>query len=460
MARMTERHDLLQKTAEQAERYLADLGKRPVGATITAEQLHRQLGTPLTEHGEDPAQVVAALSRAARDGTVATQGPRYFGFVVGSSLPVATAADWLVSAWDQNAGLHVLSPLTAVIEQVAGNWIRDIVKLPASWSVGYVTGGSMANFTALAAARRHTLQAVGWDVEADGLCGAPPIEFVVNDEAHYSIATSLRMLGLGSNRVRRIATDVQGRMRLDLLRKALKDSTGPCVVCAQAGNVNTGAFDPVRDIAVETRARGAWLHVDGAFGLWAAASPSLGHLVAGIEGADSISTDAHKWLNVPYDCGIVLCAHPEAHRGAMTLAAAYLEMSTLERDPREYVPEESRRARAVPVYAVLRTLGRMGLSELVERCCRHARRFAEGLRDAGYEILNEVVLNQVLVSFGDPDFTRRVIAGIQADGTCWCSGTEWQERVAMRISVSSWATTDEDVELSLDAMIRVARDTK
>jgi glutamate/tyrosine decarboxylase-like PLP-dependent enzyme len=301
------------------------------------------------------------------------------------------------------------------------------------------------------------LQAEGWDVETEGLHGAPPVEVVVNDEAHYSISTSLRMLGLGTRRVRRVPTDGQGRMRLDQLQSALKASSGPCIVCAQAGNVNTGAFDPVEAIADASRDRGAWLHVDGAFGLWAVASPDLKHLLAGMERADSISTDAHKWLNVPYDCGMVLCAHPDAHRGAMALAAAYIQESPLERDPREFVPEESRRARAVPVYAALRTLGRSGLRQLVERCCRHARRFAEGLCEGGYEVLNDVVLNQVLVSFGDADATRRVIAGIQRDGTCWCSGTEWQGRAAMRISVSSWATTDADVEQSLDAMLRIAR---
>lgn len=454
---MTERDQLLEKAAEHARRYLDRVGDRPVGATAADGELHRRLAAPIGESGESALEVIDDLARAARDGTVATQGPRFFGFVVGSSLPVATAADWLVSGWDQNAGLHVLSPLNAVIEQVTSDWVRDIVGLPGSWTAGYVTGGSMANFTALAAARRHTLDAAGWDVEADGLNGAPPIEFLVNEEAHYSISTSLRMLGLGVNSMRPVPVDRQGRMRIDDLRSALRKRNGPCVICAQAGNVNTGAFDPLEAVAAEARERGAWLHVDGAFGLWAAASPDLAPLLEGIERADSISTDAHKWLNVPYDCGIVLCAHADAHRGAMTLAAAYIQESPLERDPREYVPEESRRARAVPVYAVLRTLGRSGLRELVERCCRHARRFAEGLSDGGYEILNDVVLNQVLVSFGEPEVTRRVIAGIQNDGTCWCSGTEWQGRVAMRISVSSWATTDEDVERSLEAMLRIAR---
>ncbi len=454
---MSERDALLERAARHARDYLDHVSRRPVGGMQSAGELSARLAVPLPEDGEDAAVVLDALSQAARGGSVARQVTRYFGFVVGSSLPVATAADWLVSAWDQNTGLYVLSPFNAVTEQVAAGWILELAGLPESWSVGFVTGGSMANFTALAAARRHVLEPVGWNVEEDGLVGAPPITFVVNDEAHYSIATSLRMLGLGTRSAVRIGTDAQGRMRPDELASVLRKTQGPCVVCAQAGNVNTGAFDPLESISDLAREHGAWLHVDGAFGLWAAASPGLRHLLAGLAGADSVSTDAHKWLNVPYDCGIVLCAHPTAHRGAMTLAAAYLQESPRERDPREYVPEESRRARAVPVYAALRTLGRGGLSALVERCCRHARRFAEGLREAGYEVLNEVVLNQVLVSFGEPEVTRRVIAAIQEDGTCWCSGTEWQGRTAMRISVSSWATTDADVERSLDAMRRAAR---
>ncbi|HET6629934.1 MAG TPA: aminotransferase class V-fold PLP-dependent enzyme, partial [Woeseiaceae bacterium] len=354
---MSEREALLDKAARLAKRYLDGVGERPVGATVADGELQRRLGGPLPETGQDGDEVLEALAAAARDGTVATQGPRFFGFVVGSSLPVATAADWLVSGWDQNSGLHILSPLNAAIEEVTGDWIRAIVGLPGSWTAGYVTGGSMANFTALAAARRHTLKAAGWDVEADGLYGAPPIRFLVTEESHYSIATSLRMLGLGMNGAVRIGTDAQGRMRMDELQSVLKKIRGPCVVCAQAGNVNTGAFDALERVAALAREHGAWLHVDGAFGLWAAASPDLAPLLAGIEEADSISTDAHKWLNVPYDCGIVLCAHARAHRGAMTLAAAYLQESPRERDPREYVPEESRRARAVPVYAALRSLG-------------------------------------------------------------------------------------------------------
>lgn len=454
---MNLRDTLLKRAMQHTREYLSTINNRSVKATTISEDHLRELSEPLSNRGDEPLDILDALANAARDGTVATQGPRYFGFVTGSSLPVATAADWLVSGWDQNAALHVMSPFTAAVEQVVSNWLREIVGLPGSWSTGYVTGGTMANFTGLAAARHHVLEAVGWDVEADGLFGAPPIKVVVSEESHYTIARSLRMLGLGGQRVQRVPTDSQGRMRVDELAKVLNNTSGPCIVCAQAGNVNTGAFDPIEDIAAETAKGGAWLHVDGAFGLWAAASSSFKHLVAGIEQADSVTTDAHKWLNVPYDCGITFCAHPESHRRAMTLSAAYIEETSAERDSRDYTPEESRRARTIPVYAALRSLGRDGLGELIDRCCRHARRFAEGLDEAGFEILNDVVLNQVMVSFGDPEKTRRVIAGIQDEGTCWCGSTEWQGRVAMRISVSSWATTEEDVERSLKAMIRVAR---
>jgi glutamate/tyrosine decarboxylase-like PLP-dependent enzyme len=324
-------------------------------------------------------------------------------------------------------------------------------------SFGFVTGGHMANFTSLAAARHRVLRDAGWDVEADGLFGAPSIEVVVSEEAHYTISTALRLLGLGANRVRRIPTDDQGRMRADELAVALRGQKGPCIVCAQAGNVNTGAFDPLEKIAEIAKDRGAWLHVDGAFGLWAAASPEHAALVRGIEKADSVATDAHKWLNVPYDCGVAFCADEAAHRSAMSLAAAYVVATQGERDPHEFTPEESRRARAIPVYAAVRSLGRRGIAEMIGRNCRQARRFADALRDAGYEVLNEVVLNQVLVSFGDAEQTNRTIAAIQMDGTCWCGGTVWKGRTAMRISVSNWSTTDEDIDKSLEAIIRVAR---
>jgi glutamate/tyrosine decarboxylase-like PLP-dependent enzyme len=419
--------------------------------------MREALGGPLPEKGIEPEAITEILAEAGMKGTVASAGPRYFGFVVGGSLPAAVAADWLVSAWDQNAGIYVLSPLVSVVEQITGSWLRELARLPAKMSFGFVTGCQMANFTALAAARHRVLSDAGWDVEAKGLFGAPPVDVLVSEEAHYSIGMALRLLGLGADRVHRIPTDAQGRMRADAISRTLSSHAGPCIVCAQAGNVNTGAFDPLNEIADLAKQRGAWLHVDGAFGLWAAASSEYAALVRGIESANSVATDAHKWLNVPYDCGIVFCSDENAHRSAMSLAAAYIVATGAERDPHEFVPEESRRARAIPVYAAVRSLGRQGLAELVERNCRQARRFAEALRAAGHEVLNEVVLNQVLVSFGDPEQTQRTIAAIQEDGTCWCGGTVWKNRTAMRISVSNWSTTDEDVEQSIDAMLRAAR---
>jgi len=448
--------DLLDYTRRRSLEYLAALPQRRVAATASSDELRRLLAAPLPEQGDSAAAVIRLLADAAGSGTVGSTGPRYFGFVIGGNLPAAHAADWLVSTWDQNPAVFVMSPLVAVIEEIAAGWLREIAGLPAGMSVGFVTGCQMASFTGLAAARHRVLQNAGWNVEADGLFGAPLIDVIIGEEAHYTIVMALRLLGLGGARLRRVATDGRGRMRADDLAKALRASRGPCIVCAQAGNVNTGAFDPLQAIADATGERGAWLHVDGAFGLWASASPTLAPLVRGIERADSIATDGHKWLNVPYDCGIVFCADAAAHRAAMSLQAAYIIGSGSERDPHELVPDESRRARAVPVYAALRSLGRGGLAELVDRCCRHARRFAEGLRAAGFEVLNDVVLNQVLVAFGDPDLTRRVIAALQQDGTCWCGGTQWQGRTAMRISVSNWRTTEADVEQSLEAMVRAA----
>jgi glutamate/tyrosine decarboxylase-like PLP-dependent enzyme len=365
--------------------------------------------------------------------------------------------DWLVSAWDQNGVVYVTSPLVSVIEQIAGSWLCELAGLPPSMSFGFVTGCQMANFTGLAAARHRVLRNAGWDVESDGLFGAPPIDVVVNEEAHYTISTALRLLGLGANRVRRIPTDSQGRMRADNLAVALRAHKGPCIVCAQAGDVNTGAIDPLREISESVKNSGAWLHVDGAFGFWAAASPERAALVRGIENADSVATDAHKWLNVPYDCGIVFCSDEAAHRSAMSLGAAYIVTTGGQRDPHDFVPEESRRARAIPVYAAVRSLGRQGIAEMIERNCRQASRFSDALRAAGYEVLNDVVLNQVLVSFGTPEQTQRTIAAVQQDGICWCGGTVWKGRTAMRISVSNWSTTDADVEQSIDAILRAAQ---
>lgn len=454
---------LLARAASHAEQYLSAIHERHVGALASGDDLRQLLRRPLSESGEESGQVIDDLARAGQNGTTASQGPRYFGFVTGGSLPVATAADWLVSAWDQNAQVYVMSPVAAVVEEIASDWLKDLMGLPASWSVGFVTGAQTANFTALLAARHHLLRNVDWDVERDGLFGAPAIDVIVSDEAHRTIFTALRMLGLGGERLRRVDTDGQGRMRTDRLSELLRGATGPCVVCTQVGNVNTGAADPLAEIAPLTRSRGAWLHVDAAFGLWAAVSPSLRHLVAGVEQADSIATDGHKWLNVPYDSGIVFTAHPESHQRALLMPAHYIQMTPGERDPRAFTPDESRRARGVTMYAALRTLGRRGLRELVERCCAHARRMAATLRQhAQVRVLNEIVLNQVLVQFvplaSDPRdesaFTKEVVAGVQSDGTCWLGSTQWQGRRAARISICNWSTTEQDIDRSAAAILR------
>jgi glutamate/tyrosine decarboxylase-like PLP-dependent enzyme len=458
--------DLLKRTAELALGFLDSLPHRRVAPGASIEELRRALGGPLPERGGDPLATVERLAAAADPGLVGMAGPRYFGFVIGGHLPAALAADWLTSTWDQNATLYVSGPSNAVAEEVAAGWLLDVLRLPSTASVGFTTGCMMANFTALAAARHALLARRGWDVETRGLYGAPEIDVVIGAEAHVTILAALQMLGLGRERVIQIPTDAQGRMEAAALRATLQDRHGPLIVCAQAGNVNTGAFDPLEEIADAVRRREGWLHVDGAFGLWAAASPALAHLVRGAERADSWATDGHKWLNVPYDSGIVAVADPESHRAAMTIAAPYLvQTGGRERDPFDYVPEFSRRARGFNVWAALHSLGREGLAGLVDRCCALARRFAEILRrEPGVEILNEVMLNQVLVRFtppggGDPDaFTRQVIARVQEDGTCWLGGTTWHGIAAMRISVSNWSTTEEDVEVSAAAVLQAFRD--
>ena len=474
---MADRDPLLRRTAEIAEDFLDRLATRPVARPVDLEKLRAAMGGPLPEAPSEPIAVVEGLARAAEPGIVGTAGPRYFGFVVGGSLPAALAADWLTSAWDQNTGLYALSPASAVAEEVAAQWLLDVFGLPKGSSVGFTTGATMASFTALAAARHAILERAGWNVEDDGYVGAPPIAVVVSDESHVTIFASLQMLGLGRSRVHRVAADAQGRMRADALRETLDRLDGPIIVCAQAGNVNTGAFDPLPEIVAAVRSKpNAWLHVDGAFGLWAAAVPSMHHLVAGIDGADSWTTDSHKWLNVPYDSGVVICRDPRPHHAAMTLGAAYyVETAGGERDNYNWVPESSRRARGFTVYAALKSLGRSGLAAMVERNCRLARRFAEALAQAdGVTVLNDVVLNQVLVRFSppgsaagtgalpDPDvdaFTKRVVAAIQADGTLWAGGTTWHGLAAMRISVSNWSTTEADADLSVEAMLRCARET-
>jgi glutamate/tyrosine decarboxylase-like PLP-dependent enzyme len=444
--------ELLSDAARRAIRYREDLATRSVcprpGATA---RLVDRLGGPLPERPADPAEVIGALDAYGSPATLATAGGRFFGYVIGGSLPSTVAAGWLATAWDQNTGLLSAAPATTLIEQIALDWTLELLDLPRGAGGAFVTGCQMASFTGLAAARHALLARQGWDVEARGLFGAPPLPVIVGEEAHSTIFKALAMLGLGRDRVLRVPVDRQGRMRAD----RLPDLAGPAIVCVQAGNVNSGAFDPAGPIVEWARARGAWVHVDGAFGLWARVAPGRQGLAAGFEGADSWATDAHKWLNVPYDCGIAVVRDPAALRGAMGTGAAYLQESPV-REPMQYTPELSRRARGVEVWAALRTLGRRGVAEMVERCCVHAARFAEGLRAAGHEVLNEVALNQVLVSFGDDARTWRVIEALQQEGTCWCSGTTWQGRAAMRISVASHATTEADVETSLAAMLRVA----
>lgn len=460
---------LLAAAATHAAKYLTEVGSRPVAPGADPRELCARLGGPLPEGPSRPEAVLEELVGAADPGLVASAGPRYFGFVTGGALPATVAADWLVSAWDQCAGGYVLSPAGAVVEEVAGEWLRELLGLPATASVGFTTGATLANAVGLAAARARLLRRVGWDAERHGLFGAPPIEVVVGAERHVSIGQALRYLGLGSDRVHIVPADGQGRMRAADLSVVLRGLAGrPVIVCAQAGNVNSGAFDPLDEIGEAARAHSAWVHVDGAFGLWAAASPALRHLVRGVADADSWATDAHKWLNVPYDSGLAFVADPEAHRAATGLLdAGYLVFGGAERDNSDWVPEMSRRARGFPVWAAIRSLGRRGLADLVDRCCAHARRFADALGAAGgVEVLNEVVLNQVLVRFpaagaaGDDHDrrTRAVVDLVQADGTCWVGGTTWHGRAAMRISVSSWWTTEADVDRSVAAILRAAAD--
>jgi glutamate/tyrosine decarboxylase-like PLP-dependent enzyme len=444
---------LLASAADRALRYLKSLETRGVAPTPEAIARLRELDTPLPDDPTDPETVLNILDEIVSPATVGISGPRFFGFVAGGSLPATLAANWLAGAWDQNSVLYNVTTGTAHVEQVALRWLLDVLRLPETCAGAFVTGATVANFAALAAARHVVLKQEGWNVEAEGLFGAPPISVVVGDEVHPSVLKSLGMLGMGRNRVTRVPVDNQGRMRPDKFPRL----SSPSIVCLQAGNVNTGSFDPAAEIIPLAKASGAWVHVDGAFGIWASVTPKRAHLTAGFEQADSWATDAHKYLNVPFDSGLAFVRDNEALCAAMAVTAEYLPSETDQRNPADYTPELSRRARGVEVWAALKSLGRKGLADLVERTCKLAEQFAKGLRDAGFEILNDVVLNQVLVSFGDAETTNRIIAEIQRDGTSWCGGTVWQNHPAMRISVSSWATTEHDVDRSLDAMIRIAR---
>ena len=448
----------LTEAFERTTAYLEGLPERRVGPRASAKELHATLGGPLPSGPTEPREVVARLAEGVEDGLLPSGSGRFFGFVFGGATPASLAADWLTTTWDQNAGLYAASPAAAVVEDITAGWLVELFGLPRGTSVGFVTGAQMANFTGLAAARHEVLRRAGWDVERDGLIGAPPIRVLAGAERHDTIDRALRFLGLGTSCIVPIAVDDQGRMRPDALTNALNDD-GPQIVCAQVGNVNTGASDPVREICDVAHAHQAWVHVDGAFGLWAAVSSQLKALVDGIELADSWATDAHKWLNVPYDSGLVLCAHPEAHRAAMSIRAAYLiQDENGERDSLDFNPEFSRRARGIPVYAAIRALGRTGIAEIVDRCHAMAQRFAGILAADDVQVLNDVVLNQVLVRFGDDDtVTRRVVAEVQDEGTCWMSGTTWQGRAAMRISVSNWTTGPADIDRSAETVLAVLR---
>ena len=442
--------ELFRQVADYAADFVETLETRPIGAEADADSLYEALGGPLPEEPLDARAVIASLAEAAEPGLVASPSGRYFGFVVGGGVPAALGADWLTSAWDQNAGGYVLGSSAAVVEEVARGWLAELLGLPSAVSVGFVTGCQMAHVTALAAARHHVLAGAGWDVVQNGLTGAPPIRVVVGEKRHVTIDRALRLLGIGASSLVIVPSDDQGRMRVDELPDL---AGGPTIVCGQAGEVNTGAFDDLEAIAEAANGTGAWFHVDGAFGLWAAASPQLRHLVRGAERADSWATDGHKWLNVPYDSGFAFCAHPDSHRAAMAATAEYLVFTDdpRERDAVDWTPEFSRRARGFAVYAAIRSLGRTGIAALVERCCAHAQLFAELLEAGGMTVLNEVVLNQVLVRC-----PAEVVTRVQEDGTCWLSGTQWGGEHAMRISVSNWRTTSEDVERSAAAILAAA----
>ncbi len=451
---------LLARVAELAADHLEAVGERHAGPLAGHVELRAALGGALPEEGMRAEQVVEALARDAAPGLVASPGPRYFGFVTGGALPAALAADWLTSAWDQNSFSAVSSPAAAVVEEVACGWLLELLGLPGESGVGLTTGAQMANVTGLAAARHALLARAGWDLEEQGLRGAPPLRVLAGEEAHVTVWRALRLLGFGRAAVEVVAVDDQGRMRADALAEALRAGDAAAIVCAQAGNVNTGAIDPLADIVAAAREHGAWVHVDGAFGLWAAASPALAGLVAGAGDADSWATDGHKWLNVPYDCGVVAVRDRAAHAAAMGMTASYLvRAGDADRSNSDWVPEASRRGRGFAVYAALRSLGRVGVAELVERCCALARRLAASMEAADdVSVLNDVVLNQVLLRFGANDaLTDEVIGRVQADGTCWVGGTRWRGSAAMRVSVSSWSTTEADIDRSAEAILAAAR---
>jgi glutamate/tyrosine decarboxylase-like PLP-dependent enzyme len=450
---VSDERELLRRTAEIAADYIESLDERPVFPRRSIDEIAAALGGPLPETSSDPLEVVELLAREAEPGVVATAGPRYFGYVTGGALPATVGADWLTTIWDQCGAFSVLGPSASVVEEIVGEWVKELLGLPSDSSFALTTGTQMAHVTALAAARHDILEARGWDVRERGLASSPPITVVVGQHRHATIGRALRLLGIGATQIVVSDADTHGRMRTDSLETVLEGVEGPTIVCAQAGEVNTGSYDPFGEIVEVVRETNAWLHVDGAFGLWAAASPTRRHLLAGVAAADSWATDGHKWLNVPYDCGLVLCAKPSAHRASMTMRADYYEgQGQWARDAADWTPESSRRARAFTVYAALRSLGREGLAELVDGCCDLAKRFADGAsRLRGYELLNEVVINQVLFRLGDDETTSAVLARVQESGEAWMGGTMWDGRAAIRISVSGWRTTPADIDRTIAA---------
>ena len=447
--------DLLNAAAEHAASYLDSVADRPVRAELDPASARDALHSKLPDAPVDARQVLDELVADADPGITAMSSPRFFGFVVGGTLPAAIAADWVASAWDQNAGLASPTPAIAAIEEITGGWLIDLLGLPEQASFALVTGCQMAHVTALAAARHRVLAEAGWDVERDGLIGAPPLRVLVGEERHVTLDRALRLLGIGAAGIEPVESDARGAMRPDALADRLHGERGPTIVCAQAGNVNTGAVDPLDEVCDAAREAGAWVHVDGAFGLWAQTSQAHRGLLRGHDRADSWATDGHKWLNVPYDCGMAFVADADAHRAAMAVTASYLQQGEPVREPIDWTPEFSRRARSLPVYAALRSLGRSGVAELTDRLCACAERFATrlGERDE-FEVLAQG-LNQVLVQpRGDAELTDRLVAEIQHDGTCWMSATTWRGRRCVRISVCSWRTTPEDVDRSVEAVAR------
>lgn len=450
----------LDRARRHVDTWLDSMADRPVPPRAAADEVAAALGARLPDGPTDPAEVVDLLACEVEPGLMAIPSGRFFGWVMGGTLPAALAADWMVSAWDQNTGMRYPTPGTAAVEQVAAGWLLDLLGLPAGSDVGFVTGATMANFAGLAAGRGHVLTEAGWDLDRDGLCGGPRVNVLVGEDRHSTVDLSLRYLGLGAPTP--VAVDDQGRLRVDALAEGLARVDGPTIVALQAGNLHSGAFDPFDDAVPLAHDHGAWVHVDGAFGLWAAASPSSRHLVSGHSGADSWATDAHKTLNTPFDCGMAVVAQPRALRAAMGARASYFINAAADdgpADPFAMVPETSRRARGVPAWAALRSLGRSGVVDLVDGLVAHARRFAEGLAAIdGAEVLHDVVFTQVCVSFGSDERTRAVTERLLADGTAWMSGSRWHDRDVLRVSVSNWSTDEDDVERSLDAVRRAAAD--